>query len=171
MSSSGAPWSPIAPIWRRLGPAWAPGPVTLYCGFDPTGDSLHVGHLIGQLTLRRFQLRGHRPIALAGGATGMIGDPSGKSAERNLLSREQLAHNLTTIKGQLSRILDFDAKANPARMVDNADWTAGLGYLDFLRDVGKYFSINVMIGKDSVRSRMEAEGGISYTEFTLHASS
>ena len=103
----------------------ASGPLTLYCGFDPTGDSLHVGSLMGQLTLRRFQLLGHHPIALAGGATGMIGDPSGKSAERNLLSREQLDANLASIKAQLSRILDFDSKANPARMVDNASWTAG----------------------------------------------
>jgi tyrosyl-tRNA synthetase len=151
---------------EALGKRLASGPATVYCGFDPTGDSLHVGHLMGQMTLRRFQLEGHRPIALAGGATGMIGDPSGKSAERNLLSREQLDHNLTTIKGQLSRILDFSAKANPARMVDNAEWTSGMGYLDFLRDVGKYFSINVMVAKDSVRSRMEGDGGISYTEFS-----
>ncbi len=142
------------------------GPATLYCGFDPTGDSLHVGSLIGQLTLRRFQLQGHRPIALAGGATGMIGDPSGKSAERNLLSRSQLDQNLASIKAQLSKILEFDAKANPARMVDNASWTAGVGYLDFLRDIGKHFSINMMVAKDSVRSRMESEGGISYTEFS-----
>ena len=142
------------------------GPATLYCGFDPTGDSLHVGSLIGQLTLRRFQLQGHRPIALAGGATGMIGDPSGKSAERNLLSREQLDRNLESIKTQLSRILDFDSKTHPARMVDNASWTAGVGYLDFLRDIGKHFSVNMMVAKDSVRSRMEGEGGISYTEFS-----
>src|SRR5580692_2716127 len=141
-------------------------PITLYCGFDPTGDSLHVGSLIGQLTLRRFQLQGHRPIALAGGATGMIGDPSGKSAERNLLSRSQLDQNLASIKSQLSKILDFDSKVNPARMVDNASWTAGVGYLDFLRDIGKHFSINMMVAKDSVRSRMESEGGISYTEFS-----
>ena len=93
----------------------AGGPATLYCGFDPTGDSLHVGSLVGQLMLRRFQLQGHHPITLAGGATGMIGDPSGKSAERNLLSREQLDHNLASIKAQLSRILDFDSKTNPAR--------------------------------------------------------
>jgi tyrosyl-tRNA synthetase len=142
------------------------GPATLYCGFDPTGDSLHVGSLIGQLTLRRFQLQGHRPIALAGGATGMSGDPSGKSAERNLLSREQLDRNLESIKAQLSRILDFDSKTHPARMVDNASWTAGVGYLDFLRDIGKHFSVNMMVAKDSVRSRMEGEGGISYTEFS-----
>jgi tyrosyl-tRNA synthetase len=144
----------------------ASGPAALYCGFDPSGDSLHVGSLVGQLMLRRFQLGGHRPIALAGGATGMIGDPSGKSAERNLLSREQLDQNLASIKAQLSRILDFDSKANPARLVDNASWTAGIGYLDFLRDVGKHFSINMMVAKDSVRSRMEGEGGISYTEFS-----
>ena len=142
------------------------GPATLYCGFDPSGDSLHVGSLVGQLMLRRFQLRGHRPIALAGGATGMIGDPSGKSAERNLLSREQLDRNLASIKAQLSGILDFDSRANPARMVDNASWTAGIGYLDFLRDIGKHFSVNMMVAKDSVRSRMEGEGGISYTEFS-----
>ena len=142
------------------------GPITLYCGFDPTGDSLHVGHLMGQLTLRRFQLAGHHPIALAGGATGMIGDPSGKSAERNLLTREQLAHNVASIKSQLARLLDFDAAGNPARLVDNADWTAPLSYLDFLRDVGKYFSLNVMLAKDSVRSRMEGDNGISYTEFS-----
>jgi tyrosyl-tRNA synthetase len=144
----------------------ASGPLTLYCGFDPTGDSLHVGNLVGQLTLRRFQLHGHSPIALAGGATGMIGDPSGKPAERTLLSREQLDANVASIKAQLSRILDFDSKANPARMVDNASWTAGVGYLDFLRDVGKHFSVNVMVAKESVRARMEGEGGISYTEFS-----
>ena len=142
------------------------GPATLYCGFDPTGDSLHVGSLVGQLMLRRFQLHGHNPITLAGGATGMIGDPSGKSAERNLLSREQLDRNLESIKGQLSRILDFDSKVNPARMVDNASWTSGIGYLDFLRDIGKYFSVNMMVAKDSVKSRMEGEAGISYTEFS-----
>jgi tyrosyl-tRNA synthetase len=141
-------------------------PLSLYCGFDPSGDSLHVGHLMGQLVLRRFQLLGHHPIVVAGGATGMIGDPSGKSDERNLLSREQLEKNLASIKGQLSRLLDFQAKANPARLVDNASWTAGLSYLDFLRDVGKYFSINVMVAKEGVRSRMEGEAGLSYTEFS-----
>ena len=142
------------------------GPVTLYCGFDPTGDSLHVGHLMGQLTLRRFQLAGHHVIALAGGATGMIGDPSGRSSERNLLTREQLNHNIACIKGQLSHLLDFTAAANPARLVDNADWTAPISYLDFLRDVGKYFTLNLMLAKDSVKSRMEGDGGISYTEFS-----
>jgi len=149
-----------------LGGRLAAGPAALYCGFDPSGDSLHVGSLVGLLMLRRFQLQGHHPIALAGGATGMIGDPSGKSAERNLLSRERLDRNLASIKAQLSRILDFDSKVNPARMVDNAAWTAGVGYLDFLRDVGKYFTVNMMVAKESVRARMEGEGGISYTEFS-----
>jgi len=144
----------------------ARGPITLYCGFDPTGDSLHVGHLMGQLMLRRFQLAGHHPIALAGGATGMIGDPSGKSAERNLLTREQLSHNIACIKRQLTRLLDFEATTNPARLVDNATWMAPISFLDFLRDVGKHFSVNVMIAKDSVRSRMEGDNGISYTEFS-----
>ena len=142
------------------------GPVTLYCGFDPTGDSLHVGHLMGQLTLRRFQLAGHHVIALAGGATGMVGDPSGRSSERNLLTREQLNHNIACIKQQLSRLLDFTAAGNPARLVDNAEWTAPISYLDFLRDVGKHFTLNLMLAKDSVKSRMEGDGGISYTEFS-----
>lgn len=142
------------------------GPVTLYCGFDPTGDSLHVGHLLPQLMLRRFQDAGHHAITLAGGATGMVGDPSGKSAERNLLTPEQLAHNVACVKVQLSRLLDFDRAGNPARLVNNADWTAPYSYLDFLRDIGKHFSINVMLAKDSVKSRMEGDSGISYTEFS-----
>ena len=141
-------------------------PLTVYCGFDPTGDSLHVGHLMGQLTLARFQRAGHHVIALAGGATGMVGDPSGRSAERNLLTREQLAHNIACIKAQLSRLLDFSAPANPARLVDNADWIAPFSFLEFLRDVGKHFTLNVMLAKDSVKSRMEGDGGISYTEFS-----
>jgi tyrosyl-tRNA synthetase len=152
----------IAGLGQRL----SNGPIALYCGFDPTGDSLHVGHLMGQLMLRRFQLAGHHPIALAGGATGMIGDPSGRSSERNLLTREQLSHNINCIKKQLSRLLDFEAPTNRARLVDNAEWTAPLSFLEFLRDVGKHFSVNMMIGKDSVRSRMEGEAGISYTEFS-----
>jgi tyrosyl-tRNA synthetase len=141
-------------------------PLSLYCGFDPTGNSLHVGHLVPQLTLRRFQIAGHHPITLAGGATGMIGDPGGKSAERNLLTREQLAHNVACIKGQLALLLDFKTPTNPARLVDNADWTAPLSFLDFLRDIGKYFSLANMIAKDSVKSRLESETGISYTEFS-----
>jgi len=141
-------------------------PISVYCGFDPTGDSLHVGHLMGQLTLARFQRAGHHVIALAGGATGMVGDPSGRSSERNLLSREQLAHNIACIKAQLSRLLDFTVTANPARLVDNADWIAPISFLDFLRDIGKHFSLNVMLAKDSVRSRMDGDSGISYTEFS-----
>ena len=144
----------------------ASGPLTLYCGFDPTADSLHVGHLMGQLTLRRFQLAGHHPLPLAGGATGMIGDPGGRSTERNLLSREELAHNVACIKRQLAKFIDFDSPTNPARLVDNADWTAPVSYLDFLRDVGKHFSINVMLAKDSVKSRLAGDSGISYTEFS-----
>jgi len=144
----------------------ADGPITLYCGFDPTGDSLHVGHLVPQLVLRRFQLAGHHPITLAGGATGMIGDPGGKSAERNLLTPEQLAHNVARIQTQLGRLLDFQARPNPARLVNNADWTRSVGFLDFLREVGKHFSLSAMIAKDSVRSRLESESGISFTEFS-----
>jgi tyrosyl-tRNA synthetase len=144
----------------------AEGPLTLYAGFDPTADSLHVGNLVPLLALRRFQMNGHHAIALAGGATGMVGDPSGKSSERNLQTLEQVAHNIAAIKGQLAKFLDFDVSANPARLVNNADWTAGMSFLEFLRDVGKHFSVNVMIAKDSVRSRLEGEGGISYTEFS-----
>ena len=147
---------------KRLGE----GPLALYCGFDPTGDSLHVGHLVPQLTLRRFQLAGHHPITLAGGATGMIGDPGGKSAERNLLTREQLTHNFSCIKAQLERLLDFAAPGNPARIVNNADWTTPIGVLDFLRDVGKHVSLSSMIAKDSVKSRLGSEAGISFTEFS-----
>jgi tyrosyl-tRNA synthetase len=149
-----------------LGLRLASGPITLYCGFDPSGDSLHVGHLMGQLMLRRFQLAGHHPIPLAGGATGMIGDPGGRSTERNLLDRAELAHNVGCIKRQLAKFIDFDSKQNPARLVDNADWTAPISYLDFLRDIGKHFSVNVMLAKDSVRSRLESDSGISYTEFS-----
>jgi len=142
-------------------------PLTLYCGFDPTADSLHVGHLVPLLALRRFQAFGHSPIAVAGGATGSIGDPSGKSAERQLLSKEQIRANVEAIRPQLARLLDFQARPNPARLVDNADWTAGVSYLDFLRDIGKHFSVNQMVAKESVRARMEdREAGISYTEFS-----
>jgi tyrosyl-tRNA synthetase len=142
-------------------------PITLYCGFDPTADSLHVGNLVPLLALRRFQLLGHHPIAVAGGATGMIGDPSGKTQERQLLTPEVLAHNISSVKKQLKRLLDFDTKQNPARLVDNASWTANVSYLDFLRDIGKHFSVNQMVAKESVRARMEdREAGISYTEFS-----
>jgi tyrosyl-tRNA synthetase len=142
-------------------------PVTLYCGFDPTADSLHAGNLVPLLALRRFQLQGHHPIAVAGGATGSIGDPSGKSQERQLLTPEVLEHNIARVKVQLAKLLDFESAENPARLVDNAGWTAGLSYLDFLRDIGKHFSVNQMVAKESIRARMEdREAGISYTEFS-----
>ena len=142
-------------------------PVTLYCGFDPTGDSLHVGSLVPLLTLRRFQLAGHSPIAVAGGATGSIGDPSGKTQERQLLTADVLSHNIACVGAQLRRWLDFDHPTHPARLADNAAWTAGISFLDFLRDIGKHFTVNQMVAKESVRARMEdREVGISYTEFS-----
>ncbi len=143
------------------------GPITLYCGFDPSADSLHVGSLVPLIALRRFQIAGHKPIAVAGGATGSIGDPSGKSAERNLLSAEALAHNIAGLKAQLAALLDFESESNAALLVDNASWTAPISFLDFLRDVGKHFTVNMMVAKESVRTRMEdRENGISYTEFS-----
>ncbi|MBI4882878.1 MAG: tyrosine--tRNA ligase [Actinobacteria bacterium] len=142
------------------------GQIGLYIGFDPTADSLHAGHLVGQLFMRRFQLAGHRPFALAGGATGMIGDPGGRSEERNLLDDETLRHNVDRIKVQLSALLDFEPGPCQATLVNNADWTAPVTMLAFLRDVGKHFTVNQMIAKDSVRSRIESEHGISYTEFS-----
>jgi tyrosyl-tRNA synthetase len=142
-------------------------PITLYCGFDPTADSLHVGNLVPLLALRRFQLLGHHPIAVAGGATGSIGDPSGKTAERQLLTKEILDHNIASVKMQMAKLLDFETKQNPARLIDNAEWTTGISYLDFLREYGKHFTVNQMIQKESVRARMEdREVGISYTEFS-----
>ncbi len=142
-------------------------PITLYCGFDPTADSLHVGNLVPLLALRRFQLLGHHPIAVAGGATGSIGDPSGKTQERQLLTKEVLERNIASVKEQLKRLLDFETKTNPARLVDNASWTANVSFLDFLRDIGKHFSVNQMVAKESIRARMEdREVGISYTEFS-----
>jgi tyrosyl-tRNA synthetase len=142
-------------------------PVTLYCGFDPTADSLHVGNLVPLIALRRFQMFGHRPIAVAGGATGSIGDPSGKTQERQLLTAEILNHNISCVKTQLARLLDFETTQNPAELVDNASWTRDVSFLDFLRDIGKHFSVNQMVAKESVRARMEdREAGISYTEFS-----
>ena len=141
------------------------GPITLYCGFDPTADSLHVGNLIGLLTLRRFQLAGHLPISLAGGATGMVGDPSGRDAERNLLDDEGLAKNLEGIIPQLRKFLEFEGES-AAKLLDNRAWTVGVGILDFLRDIGKHVTVNQMIAKDSVKSRMSEGDGISYTEFS-----
>ena len=143
------------------------GPVTLYCGFDPTADSLHVGNLVPLLALRRFQLLGHHPIALAGGATGSIGDPSGKTQERQLLTLDAIAGNIAKVKDQLQRLLDFETPVNPARLLDNASWTTPVSFIDFLRDIGKHFSVNQMVAKESVRARMEdREVGISYTEFS-----
>ncbi len=144
----------------------ARGPIGVYVGFDPTADSLHVGHLLGQLGLRRFQTAGHRPVALAGGATGMVGDPGGRSEERNLLDAETLAHNLERISTQLARLLDFEPGPYQARLVNNADWTAPMSALDFLRDIGKHVTVNSMLAKESIRSRLEGEHGISYTEFS-----
>ncbi|MGY6502252.1 MAG: tyrosine--tRNA ligase [Acidimicrobiales bacterium] len=142
------------------------GPIVLYYGCDPTADSLHVGHLIGLLVLRRFQMAGHRPIVLAGGATGMIGDPGGRSEERNLLDDDTLARNLEGIVPQLKQFLEFEDGSASARLVDNRSWTVAMTAIDFLRDVGKLVTVNQMLAKDAVRSRIEGEAGISYTEFS-----
>ncbi len=136
----------------------------IYCGFDPTAESLHVGSLIPILALMRAQRAGHKPIAVVGGATGMIGDPSGKSAERNLLDEEQLEKNVAGIRRQLERFIDF--APGGAILVNNYDWLKGYSFLEFLRTVGKHFSVNMMLGKDSVASRIEKEQGISFTEFS-----
>lgn len=145
----------------------AKGPITLYCGFDPTADSLHVGSLVPLLALRRFQLCGHHPIAVAGGATGSIGDPSGKTAERQLLTHELLKANIEGVKVQLGSFMEFEGVENAAQLIDNADWTAPLSFLDVLRDIGKHFKVNAMVSKESVRARMEdRDVGISYTEFS-----
>ena len=159
----------VADVSHRdeLGLALAAGNVPNYAGHDPTATSLHVGHLVPIVIQRRLQLAGHRPIAVVGGATGMIGDPSGKSNERQLLDGDTLAANVAGIRGQLARFLDFDAGPTGAVMANNADWFAGVTFLDFLRDVGKHVSVNYMLAKDSVRSRLEdREQGISYTEFS-----
>jgi tyrosyl-tRNA synthetase len=140
--------------------------VTCYIGFDPTAASLHVGSLLPVMALVRLQQHGHTPIALVGGGTGMIGDPSGKTAERQLLSKEQLEFNLAGLREQLSRFLDFESKSNAAMMVNNADWLSPLGLIDFLRDIGKHFTVNYMMAKESVRRRYEQGDGISFTEFS-----
>jgi tyrosyl-tRNA synthetase len=151
----------------ELGAAFAAGNVPHYAGHDPTATSLHIGHLIPIVIQRRLQVAGHRPIALVGGATGMIGDPSGRSTERNLLDRDTLDGNVAAIRAQLARFLDFDESPSGALMTNNADWFAGIGYLEFLRDVGKHVTINYMMAKDSVKSRLEdRESGLSYTEFS-----
>src|SRR5688572_3356315 len=134
-----------------------------YIGFDPTADSLHIGHLSQIMTLLNFQKAGHKPFALVGGATGMVGDPSGKSAERNLLSEEVLQHNVSCVKGQLEKFLDFTG-SNAAEMVNNYDWFKEFKFLDFIRDVGKHITVNYMMAKDSVQKRLES--GLSFTEFT-----
>ena len=140
---------------------------TLYAGFDPTADSLHVGHLVALMILRRFQRAGHRPIAVVGGATGMIGDPSGKSEERKLLSVDELQANVAKMESQMRSFLDFDAGPRSALLVNNYDWMSRYGFLDFLRDVGKNFPVNVMLAKDSVKSRLErSDVGLSFTEFS-----
>ncbi len=140
--------------------------ITVYNGFDPTADSLHIGNLAALIQLARLQRFGHTPLALAGGGTGMIGDPSGKSSERNLLSPEQVEANVESIKREMAMILDFEVKSNPARIINNADWLHNLNLMTFLRDIGKHFTVNYMIAKDSVKSRLERESGISYTEFS-----
>ena len=140
-------------------------PITLYVGFDPTAPSLHCGNLVVLLVLRRFQLAGHNPIALVGGATGLVGDPSGRNEERSLNSAEIVENWVSRIRTQVSAFLDFDAPKNPARVVNNLDWTSPLSAIEFLRDIGKHFSVNQMLAKDSVASRLDA-GGISYTEFS-----
>jgi tyrosyl-tRNA synthetase len=149
-----------------LGALLDQGPVSFYCGYDPTSASLHVGNLVPVILQARLQRAGHRPIVLVGGATGMVGDPSGKSTERNLLADEELNANLAGIRQQLSRFLDFSPGPTGAIIVNNADWTRGVGYLEFLRDIGKYLTVNYMMAKDSVRARLEGEAGISYTEFS-----
>ena len=141
-------------------------PVSAYAGYDPTSPSLHVGNLVPTILLKRLQLAGHRPIVVVGGATGMVGDPSGKSEERNLLDDATLTTNVVGIRSQLARLLDFDDPRIGAAMTNNADWTRGVGYLEFLRDIGKHLTINYMMAKDSVRARLENENGISYTEFS-----
>ncbi len=140
--------------------------LTAYVGFDPTAGSLHVGSLLPMMALARLQRFGHSPIAIVGGGTGLIGDPSGKAQERALLSAEQVEENLRGIRAQLARVLDFDAEANPARVVNNADWLCRLDLMGFLRDIGKNFTVNYMLAKESVNRRLEQEEGISFTEFS-----
>jgi len=150
-----------------LNEALTSGMVTFYHGIDPTADSLHIGSLVGVLAMRRFQDFGHKPIALVGGSTGMVGDPGGRSEERNLLDAQALADNIAGIQGQISTLMDFGSDApNAAVLVNNFDWTGSVGVLDFLRDVGKHITVNQMMAKDSVKSRLDSEHGISFTEFS-----
>jgi len=161
--------------WRGLIQDIIPGteeelmkePVSAYVGFDPTADSLHIGSLIPIIVLVHLQNFGHKPIALVGGATGMVGDPSGKSEERNLLSKDILDHNVAAVKQQLSKFLNFNSStSNAAEMVNNYDWFSKISFLDFIRDVGKHISVNYMMAKDSVKKRLEGDNGMSFTEFT-----
>lgn len=161
--------------WRGLIQDIMPGTIeqlnkemtSAYIGFDPTADSLHIGSLVPILLLVHLQKAGHKPFALVGGATGMVGDPSGKSEERNLLSEDVLQHNVQCVKKQLEKFLDFDTtKPNAAEMVNNYDWFKDMGFLHFIRDVGKYITVNYMLAKDSVKKRIENENGMSFTEFT-----
>jgi tyrosyl-tRNA synthetase len=148
-----------------LGELLAKERFTIYVGFDPTSSSLHLGNLVPIMALAHFQRAGHKVLALVGGATAMVGDPSGRSEERNLLTVEQVKQNAQGVRQQLSRFLDFDGP-NAAAMVDNYDWTSRMSFIDWLRDVGKYFTVNYMVAKESVKSRMQSEQGISYTEFS-----
>ena len=142
------------------------GNITCYNGFDPTAKSLHIGNLIPILGLQRLQKYGHSPIVIIGGGTGMIGDPSGRSDERKLLSQEKIEENLQGIRSQLEKFLDFDSKKNPAKIINNAEWLKKINLIDFLRDTGKFFNINNMMSKDSVKSRLSRDEGISFTEFS-----
>lgn len=142
------------------------GPITLYHGIDPSASSLHIGNYVGVLALRRFQDHGHNIIVLVGGSTGMVGDPGGRSEERNLLDEDSLATNIAGIRGQLEKLVDFAPASGTVEMVSNYDWTKDVSILDFLRDVGKHVTVNQMVARDSVKSRMESEHGISYTEFS-----
>ena len=146
-------------------------PITLYCGFDPTADSLHVGSLLPLLLLRRFQDAGHRVISLAGGATGMVGDPSGKSEERNLLDEETLSHNVEAIASQMKSFIKLEDGASSATgasmLLNNLEWTSNVNVLDFLRDVGKHVTVGTMLGKESIRARLESDQGISFTELVI----
>jgi len=152
---------------ENLAEAVAGRKLTLYNGFDPTAPSLHVGNLVPMMCVARWQRFGHTPIFVAGGGTGMIGDPGGRSEERNLLNEQEIEANLAGIKQQLAAVLDFEVQSNPARLVNNAEWLKDLNLMEFLRDVGKHFTVNYMIAKDSVKSRLDREGsGISYTEFS-----
>ena len=162
--------------WRGMLHSMTPGTeeqlnkelTTAYLGIDPTADSLHIGHLCGIMMLRHLQHAGHKPLALLGGATGMIGDPSGKSAERNLLNDETLNHNQACIKKQLAKFLDFESDApNKAELVNNYEWMKEYSFLHFIRDIGKHITVNYMMAKDSVKKRFSGEGeGMSFTEFS-----